>query len=248
MDTKNENRATRLRRNAASKASASAPVGRPRKLTAEGILEAAIEIIDTEGTDKLSMRSLAKHLEVQANAIYTHYDNLQAVEEAVVDRLLNKIPTPDASRGPPLRDQLIDHFAALRAALVLHPRVTTFDVGSPAWISNARHIDRTLEQLVAQGIDIAVAHVAYTALSGVTLMSAAQANAYRHADVTSDQRKALAALKHIQANHVMQMMSLPSMHLPVEQRFRQLVGNLIDLLLPASVAKPPKKTTGKAAK
>jgi AcrR family transcriptional regulator len=233
MGTTSDSRAVRQRRSQSS----GAPVGRPRKLAAEAILQAAQDIIDEQGTDKLSIRALAKRLEVQANAIYTHFDNLDAIEEAVVEKLLNQIPMPDASSKVPLRDQLIDHFVALRAALVLHPEVTTGRVGTPAWLGNARHLDCALAQLTARGVDLSVAQVAYSALSGVTLMSAAQENAHRRADGASDLRKGLAAIKSIQANHLLQLMNLPVMKLPAEQRFRQLVSTLIDQLLPASVAK-----------
>ncbi len=198
-------------------------------------------IINEQGASKLSIRSLAKSLGVQTNAIYTHYDNLDAIEEAVVVRLLDQIPLPDAASPEPLRDQLVEHFVALRSALIVHPQVTTGRVGSPAWIANARHLECAFTQLAARGVDMSTAQVAYSALSGVTLMSAAHTNAYRNADEQGDHRHALASLKAGNATQVLKMMELPQMKLPVEERFRRLIGALIDQLLPASVGKGGKK-------
>jgi AcrR family transcriptional regulator len=212
-------------------------LGRPRKLTAEAILQATLQIIDEHGMERLSLRSLASRLDVQANAIYTHYDDLDAVVEAVVETLLIDIPVPDAASKTPLRDQLIEYFVALRSAFVRHPRLTIGQVGSPAWIRNAQQLDRVLAQLVARKVDMAVAEVAYNALVGVALMDAAQQNVGRNDDVLANQRKAAAAVKTIAATHVIAMMNLPRLKLPADQRLRQLLGALIDQLLPASVAK-----------
>jgi AcrR family transcriptional regulator len=233
VNASNESRAVVQRRGKIS----AARVGRPRKLTAEAIVQAALEIIDEHGMDKLSLRSLANRLDVQANAIYTHYDNLEAINEAIVEQLLLDIPSPDAASTTPLREQLIEHFVALRAAFLRHPRVTTGRVGSPAWIRNARQLDNVLAQLVSRKVDIAAAEVAYSALAGVALMNAAQENAVRDEDAPGNRRKAAAAVKAIDARHVIAMMNLPRFKLPAEARFRQLLGSLIDQLLPASVAK-----------
>jgi AcrR family transcriptional regulator len=228
-----------IEQNTAQRASA-APVGRPRKLSPDAILRAALDIIDARGSAQLSIRALAKQLGVQANAIYTHFDKLESIEEAVVEKLLAQIPMPDASSPVPLREQLLEHFVALRGALLLHPRVTTSKVGSPAWVGNARHLDCALAQLAARGVDMATAQIAYSALSGVTIMSAMQANFYRHEDEADDRRSAITALKSLHADHLQQMMALPVMKLPPEARFRQLIEALIDRLLPSSVGRGTK--------
>jgi len=170
---------------------------------------------------------------VQATAIYTHYDSLEEIESAVLDKLLQAVPVPDASLKRPLREQLIDHFVALRSTHALHPRVNTGRIGGPAWVRNALHLEHVLSQLAARGVDMTTAEVAYSALSGVTIMSARFADAYRGDDEATAQRKTAAALKTIQAPHVIQMMSLPDSGGDPEQR---LLGALIDRLLPPSVA------------
>ena len=227
---------------------AGAGVGRPRKLNAEAILQAALEIIDELGADKLSMRSLASRLQVQANAVYTHFDNLEAINEALIEKLLERVPVPDAASKTPLREQLIDYFVALRSNLMLHPRVTTGRVGSPAWVRNAQHLDCVLAQLAARNVDMAVAEVAANALMGIALMSATQANAYRNENATSNLRKAQAVVKELKAPHLVAMMNLPNVKLAPDQRIRYLLGAVIDGLLPASVAKGGKGIKGVGAR
>ena len=212
-------------------------VGRPRKLTAESIIQAALQIIDLQGADRLSIRSLAAHLKVQATAIYTHYDNLEMIEDTVVDRLLSEMPMPDASLAAPLRGQLVEYFVSMRKAHILHPRLATVGrEGSPAWNRNLQHIDAVLAQLLARKVDLATAEVFCRTLTGVTLLSALQETSAPAQSRTSPQ-KTFAAIKAAGAPLVLEMLSAADPKLSAEDRFRQLAGTLIDRLLPASVAK-----------
>lgn len=214
-----------------------AAVGRPRKLTAEAIIQAALQIIDQQGAGRLSIRSLAAHLKVQATAIYTHYDNLEIIEDAVVDRLLSEMPMPDASLAKPLREQLIDYFVSMRSAHILHPRLSTVGrEGSPAWNRNLQHIDAVLAQLVARKVDLATAEVFCRTLTGVTLLNALQETSAAAQSRTTPQ-KTFAAIKAAGAPLVLEMLSAADPKTSPEDRFRQLAGTLIDRLLPASVAK-----------
>ncbi len=218
-----------------------AAVGRPRKLSAEAIVNAAIEIADESGAERVSIRALAARLGVQATAIYTNFENLEAIEAAVVEKLLLGVPVLNAESPLPLRQQLIEHFVALRDAHIAHPRVSAGRIGSPAWRRNALHLNEMLKQLAAHGVDMATAELAYTALSGVTVMAAVLVNAYRGEDQATAPQRALAALTSIKADQVLRMMSLLDSKQSADEHFRQLLGSLIDRLLPRSVAR-----TGKA--
>lgn len=220
-------------------------VGRPRKLSSEAIVNAAIEIADESGAERVSIRALASRLKVQATAIYTHFENLEAIEYAVVEKLLLKVPPLDAGSPIPLKQQLIEHFLGLRSAHVAHPRISTGRIGSPAWNRNAQHLDDVLKQLAARGVDMATAQVAYSALSGVTVLTAALINVHRGEDASTAVRRATASLKAIKANKVLEMMALPESKLAEEERFRNLLGALIDGLLPRAVARAGKVAAGK---
>ncbi|MCW1957055.1 MAG: TetR/AcrR family transcriptional regulator [Mycobacterium sp.] len=65
-------------------------VGRPR-LRTEAIVEAALSIIDEDGADALSMRSLAQRLNSSTATIYRHFQSRAALVVAVIDRALGEI-------------------------------------------------------------------------------------------------------------------------------------------------------------
>ena len=54
-------------------------------LTREGIVEAAIEVIDAAGLAGLTMRRLGAALEVDAMAVYAYFENKAALLDAVVE-------------------------------------------------------------------------------------------------------------------------------------------------------------------
>ena len=54
----------------------------PAKTSPEGILEQAVTLLE-QGEDALSMRSLAKALDVRASSLYRHYADKEALERAI---------------------------------------------------------------------------------------------------------------------------------------------------------------------
>jgi TetR/AcrR family transcriptional regulator, tetracycline repressor protein len=75
----------------------SATPGRPRagseRLDRERILDAALEIIDHQGIERLSMRRLGNALGVDPMAIYHHVPNKQAIISGLVQRVFEEIET-----------------------------------------------------------------------------------------------------------------------------------------------------------
>jgi AcrR family transcriptional regulator len=67
---------------------------RRKPLSAERIVEAAIELIDREGIEALSMRHLGSALGVEAMSLYRHFQAKAALLEAVVARLLAELLLP----------------------------------------------------------------------------------------------------------------------------------------------------------
>ncbi len=75
------------------------PGRRREALSASGIVRAAIEILDAEGEDALTFRSLAKRLSTGAGAIYHHVASKDELLEAAAAELVAAIvatATPDA--------------------------------------------------------------------------------------------------------------------------------------------------------
>ena len=59
--------------------------GRPPKLSVPAIVAAAIELLDREGPDALTMRRLGAELGVEAMSLYRHVPSRDALLDALAD-------------------------------------------------------------------------------------------------------------------------------------------------------------------
>lgn len=66
------------------------PQGRP-SVTEETIVEAALGLIDEEGVDALTMRSVAERMGVTAPTIYWHVESKEGLLERLYDRLCSEV-------------------------------------------------------------------------------------------------------------------------------------------------------------
>jgi AcrR family transcriptional regulator len=71
-----------------------------RPLTAARIVDAAVELIDRDGLDALSMRHLGAALGVEAMSLYRHFPAKTALLESVVARLLAELLLPVPGSAP----------------------------------------------------------------------------------------------------------------------------------------------------
>jgi len=65
------------------------------RLTRDRVVEAALELIDAEGVEALTMRRLGHELGVQGMALYTHVDSKDDLLDAVALRLLGELELPE---------------------------------------------------------------------------------------------------------------------------------------------------------
>ena len=65
------------------------------KLYRETIVDAAIARVERDGLDQLSARKLARDLSCEAMSLYHHVGNMEALKDAMVDRLLGSIAPAD---------------------------------------------------------------------------------------------------------------------------------------------------------
>src|SRR5580658_6331007 len=79
---------------AARKPSSRAP------LTRQAIVDAALDVLDAEGVDRLSMRRVGEELGAGAASIYWHVRNKDELLQLVFERVLDEheLPVPDPSR------------------------------------------------------------------------------------------------------------------------------------------------------
>lgn len=141
--------------------------GRPPKLSRERILEAALDLIDREGIGGLTMRSLARDLQVDPMALYRHVRDKDDLLGAMCDHLLSDLDPIDADAPwePQVRDlaiRLRDRFAARPALL---PALASAPV-TPAGIVMA---GRGIDLLVRAGLDPPTANGAFNAVFSYVL-------------------------------------------------------------------------------
>jgi AcrR family transcriptional regulator len=101
------------------------PPPRPfhRGLDRASVLDAALELLDRDGRDGLTMRAVAAARDVQAPALYTHVRNKQDLVDGVIDRVLAGVEVPTVDPVPDWRAALIAGFSSYRRVLVEHPGV-----------------------------------------------------------------------------------------------------------------------------
>jgi AcrR family transcriptional regulator len=69
-------------------------------LTRDGIVEAALRVLDREGLEALTMRRVAAELGTGAGALYWHVGNKEELLQLLIDRIASEVelPEPDPSR------------------------------------------------------------------------------------------------------------------------------------------------------
>lgn len=107
------------------KAAATTPklAGRPRRFTEDQILEAALDVMERDGFDALTMSTLAAQLKVSHSVLYKYVGNIDALEAQAIQHLAAAIPMPRAGTPQQLREQTIETLLIVRQLLLKHPRV-----------------------------------------------------------------------------------------------------------------------------
>lgn len=137
--------------------------GRPALVTAEDILVAAVELIDTAGIDALTMRSLAATMNVAPMTLYRHVADKQALLALIPDALLVSV-CRDVSRKRTGLSALRAVAEGLEGVLREHPGVAKLfeqPAQGPNMEAAAEHAVRLL---VADGMSASDAQVALRAV------------------------------------------------------------------------------------
>lgn len=106
---------------------AKAPKKRTRRdpLDRERIEAAALELIERDGLDELSMRKLGAALGVEAMSLYHHYPSKAHLLDALLDRLIASI-TVAADRELPFRERARQACLSYREVALRHPKFAQF--------------------------------------------------------------------------------------------------------------------------
>lgn len=90
--------------------------GRPALVTAERIVEAALRV----GLDRLSIKGVAKVLEVSEMSIYRHVGNLAGLHTVVAEGLYQRLELTPPRHDEP-REALLEHARMIREFVRSHP-------------------------------------------------------------------------------------------------------------------------------
>jgi AcrR family transcriptional regulator len=132
------------------------------------IAAAALDVVDAEGPDALTMRRLGLELGVDPTAVYRHFHDKEALLVAVADRMLvsaldGYTPTGD------WRNDLIDLACRARRAYLAHPSFAQVLALLPSLEQDSIITERMLEALFASGVDDDTAAWAFNAIVEYTI-------------------------------------------------------------------------------
>ena len=152
--------------------------GQRAGLTQEAVLTASWELLNSAGAAALTMRALARRLNVAPNALYSHVANKNALLDLLLDDLLAAIPAPTPDVNDPLAG-LTDLMTATYQTLIAHPDLVPLYLARQGSRGpNAVRLGRVMDALLARaGANPADAAQARRVLIIHTIGSAAFATA-----------------------------------------------------------------------
>ena len=128
--------------------------GRPRALTVEAVVDAALALIERDGLSALSIRSLAAELGVMPRTVYTYVAGKDELLQLMADRFLERAaiepPRPDLPWAEELARILRDYYRLYVARphaldLLLHPDLRN--------VTGLEIVAANIELLKAAGFD-----------------------------------------------------------------------------------------------
>ncbi|WP_433218196.1 TetR/AcrR family transcriptional regulator [Microtetraspora malaysiensis] len=150
---------------------------REQGLSRDQIVRAAIELLDAEGLDALSMRKLGARLGAGATSLYWHVANKDELLELAMDEVYREVPTPV---GASWRETAGAIAWGLRGAILAHPwcvgLIGVLPGIGPNALAMVDLLVKACKKAGFQGIDI---DFAVGAVSAYTLGSAVPEAAWR---------------------------------------------------------------------
>ena len=137
-------------------------------LSRSKIVETAIELIDEEGADQLTIRKIARRLDVQGPSIYYYFADRDEVLEAVGLTILQDIRVP-RRRSEEWSDWLIQDAVAYFRAIEAHPNIAPVLLDRRTRPGAAEKFNAALERMDEAGIAPADGLALIDAVEGLAL-------------------------------------------------------------------------------
>ncbi len=106
------------------------------RLSAERIVDQALDLAEQEGVRGISMRPLAARFGVSATALYGHIDSRDALLSLMLDRVLDAVPALSEELG--WEETLRQSAMQMRTAFGPYPQLALEALGGNATSENAR--------------------------------------------------------------------------------------------------------------
>ena len=138
---------------------------RRRPLNRERVVQAAIAHADAAGLEALTMRHVAKTLNVAPMALYRHISHRDDLIDAMIDVVFGEIPLPPVQGE--WKTAMRERALSLRDALVRHRwAIGLMESRRRPGPANLRHHDAVIGTLRGAGFDMAMVAHAYSLLDG----------------------------------------------------------------------------------
>jgi AcrR family transcriptional regulator len=120
------------------------------------VVTAALQVVETEGGDALTMRRIADEIGVSASSLYGYVANKEELVQLVLEQIMTEIPVPDP--GTEWQDMLRAWARETLAVFRRHPGVAGLSLGRvPFGPSMLTAVEQMLETLRAAGLPDQVA-------------------------------------------------------------------------------------------
>jgi AcrR family transcriptional regulator len=124
---------------------------RARGLSRADIVDIAVAIADAEGTEAVSMRRIAKDLQVGVMSLYWHIESKEDLHQLMLDTVQAETVDPSGD----WRADLAVYARNIRAAVHRHPWAIDYIAsGPPSGPNDARNADRLIAALDGLGLDV----------------------------------------------------------------------------------------------
>lgn len=136
--------------------------GRPPRLSREGILRAALALLERAPEEPLTVASIANEVGAVPAALYRHFESLDALLDGVLARILAGVE-PRIRRRAAWPEQIRDWMTSLREHLLRYPAAIRI-IGrrgrtSPAWLDAVSSLVAILERAGLSGAELARTHL-----------------------------------------------------------------------------------------
>jgi TetR/AcrR family tetracycline transcriptional repressor len=133
-----------------------------QSLSQERIIEAALELLKEQGLGSLSLRDIAKRLDIQAPALYWHFKNKEELIDFMAESILKKeFPVMTArSKDEGWQDWLVVSMSRLRKAMLAYPDGGRVVAGAHLYpaITLAEFSNVAILSLYEAGLSLKTAH------------------------------------------------------------------------------------------